>query len=188
MKNLFYLLILLPMIFSCGDEKKSNDNQIEKSVQSIDKLDSSAIVLALMENLKKNVDNHFEEVRLLYQERTDLANYIIASISVDIEYGIMTDLENAKSIILNGTKPKEIEVAYQYVNNLIDELISKIQKEKSYDYQVKLEGGENKITYARKKYNEIARNYNSIINQSEQEFAEVEYFRAPKEVEVEIVF
>ena len=184
MKNLFYLLILLPMIFSCGEEKKSNDNQIEKSVQSIDKVDSSAIVLALIENLKKNVDNHFEEVRLLYQARADLVNDIITSVSVDTENSIMTDLENTKSGILNATKPKEIEVAHQYLNNLIDEFISKIPKEKSIDYQVKLEGGENRITLARKKYNEIARNYNSIIKQSKQEFAEVEYFSPPKEVEI----
>jgi len=118
---------------------------------------------------QKQVDEAWANVQSTYQRRADLIPQLVATVkgAAANERGILTQVTEARAGIVSAKTPEDMEVMGKKINtaiNLAFEAYPQIRSTENFqNLQTQLEGTENRINYARDKYNEAVNVYNTHI-------------------------
>ena len=136
-----------------------------------------------MVNTRENVAAQWSNVENQYQRRLDLIPNLVSTVK-----GYAAHEENTLTEVINArAKPTQIQISIDQLdettlkklNNVQSELSSALSRlmaisenypnlkanQNFLDLQAQLEGTENRIAVERRKFNDVARNYNSYIRQ-----------------------
>ncbi|MCX6296590.1 MAG: LemA family protein [Bacteroidetes bacterium] len=119
---------------------------------------------------QKAVDNAWGDVQSSYQRRADLVPQLVATVkgAAENERGILTAVTQARAGIVNAKSPEDMEIMGKKINtaiNLAFEAYPQIRSTENFQaLQAQLEGTENRINFARDKYNETVATYNAHIS------------------------
>lgn len=136
-------------------------------------------------SLDESVKEKWAQVENAYQRRFDLIPNIVASVQgeADFEKSTLTEVVNARSRMGGVVKVDENmlsdEVAMKRFQEsqaslggalqrllMVTENYPTLQSNKGFqDLRVQLEGSENRIAVERKRYNEVVKDYNTLIRQ-----------------------
>ena len=126
---------------------------------------------------QEEVDNQWANVQASYQRRADLIPNLVATVkgAAENEGKILREVTQARAGIVNAKTPEEMELMGKKINtaiNLAFEAYPQIRSTQNFaDLQAQLEGTENRITIARRNYNQAVKNYNSYIRRFFNKFA-----------------
>ena len=126
---------------------------------------------------QEEVDNQWANVQASYQRRADLIPNLVATVkgAAENEGKILREVTQARAGIVNAKTPEEMELMGKKINtaiNLAFEAYPQIRSTQNFaDLQAQLEGTENRITVARRNYNQAVKNYNSYIRGFFNKFA-----------------
>lgn len=118
---------------------------------------------------QETVDAEWGNVQTAYQHRADLIPSLVATVkgAAENERGILTEVTQARAGIVNAKNPEDMELMGKKINtaiNLAFEAYPQIRSTQNFsDLQSQLEGTENRISVARKRYNESVKDFNSLI-------------------------
>jgi len=125
--------------------------------------------------LQETVDEKWGNVQSAYQRRLDLIPNLMKTVkaSAKNEKEILTQVTQARSGIVEAKTPKDMEIMGKKINtaiNLTYEAYPNIQSTQNFrDFQVQLEGTENRIKRERDVYNEAVKklqySYPRILHQ-----------------------
>lgn len=136
-----------------------------------------------MVTLETNVEAKWGEVENQYQRRSDLIPNLVNTVkgAADFEKSTLTDVINARAsatqikVDPKDLSPEKIQEFQQSQGQLsqalgrlmvVSERYPELTATKNFsDLQVQLEGTENRITVARKNFNEAVQDYNNKIRQ-----------------------
>jgi LemA protein len=119
--------------------------------------------------LQETVDARWANVQAAYQRRADLIPNLVATVkgAAENENKILREVTQARAGIVQAKTPEEMEMMGKKINtaiNLAFEAYPQIRSTQNFaDLQAQLEGTENRITVARRNYNEAVRAYNTFI-------------------------
>lgn len=157
-----------------------------------------------MVTLQEEMDAQWGEVQITYQRRADLIPNVVATVKgyADFEQETLTQVADARAKVGQLTLTKEVledpalmERFTEAQNELSQTLSRLLSVAENYpdlkasegfrDLRVQLEGSENRISTARKRYNDAAREYNTYIKRfpntifaSLFDFEDVDYFES----------
>ncbi len=157
-----------------------------------------------MVTLQEEMDAQWGEVQITYQRRADLIPNVVATVKgyADFEQETLTQVADARAKVGQLTLTKEVledpalmERFTEAQNELSQTLSRLLSVAENYpelkasegfrDLRVQLEGSENRISTARKRYNDAAREYNTYIKRfpntifaSLFDFESVDYFES----------
>ncbi len=151
-------------------------------------------------SLQEEVDNQWANVQAAYQRRADLIPNLVATVkgAAENENKILREVTQARAGIVNAKTPEDMELMGKKINtaiNLAFEAYPQIRSTQNFaDLQAQLEGTENRITVARRNYNESVKNYNKHIRgffrrfalsifADDDEFAKKQMFKAKEGAE-----
>lgn len=122
---------------------------------------------------KENVDNTWRQVETQYQRRADLIPNLVQTVkgASNFEQSTLVAVTNARTQWLNASGNRSAEVdAAQNMDSALSRLLvtvesyPQLQATQAYrDLMTQLEGTENRISVARKDYNDEVRNYNVLV-------------------------
>jgi LemA protein len=118
---------------------------------------------------QETVDEKWGNVQSAYQRRLDLIPNLMKTVKAAAknEKEILTQVTQARAGIVGAKTPEDIELMGKKINtaiNLMYEAYPTIQSNQNFrDFQVQLEGTENRIKRERDVYNESVKNYNTHI-------------------------
>jgi LemA protein len=130
---------------------------------------------------RENVNTKFADLQGTYQRRSDLIPNLVSTVkgAANFEQGTLTQVTEARakatSITIDPSKatPQQLQQYQQSQGELSQALGKLLAVTENYpqltatqnfkDLQVQLEGTENRITVARRDYNDAARSYNTKI-------------------------
>ncbi len=124
---------------------------------------------------EENVDTSWRQVETQYQRRFDLIPNIVSTVkgAANFEQETLTQVTEARTNWLNAgqTADREGEVAAaQQMDSALSRLLvsveayPQLQATQAYrDLMIELEGTENRISTARRDYNEVVRDYNLLV-------------------------
>ncbi len=119
--------------------------------------------------LQETVDEKWGNVQSAYQRRLDLIPNLMKTVKAAAknEKEILTQVTQARAGIVGAKTPEDMELMGKKINtaiNLMYEAYPNIQSTQNFrDFQVQLEGTENRIKRERDVYNESVKNYNTHI-------------------------
>lgn len=146
-------------------------------------------------NLQEDTDAQWGNVQGAYQRRADLIPNLVATVkgAAENEKEILTQVTQARAGIVNAKTPEDMELMGKKINtaiNLAFEAYPEIKSTQNFrDLQAQLEGTENRISVERRRYNEVAKEFNKHIRGifrkkalaflgEEDEFEKKEMFKA----------
>jgi LemA protein len=118
---------------------------------------------------QETVDEKWGNVQSAYQRRLDLIPNLMKTVKAAAknEKEILTQVTQARAGIVGAKTPEDMELMGKKINtaiNLMYEAYPTIQSNQNFrDFQVQLEGTENRIKRERDVYNESVKNYNTHI-------------------------
>lgn len=118
---------------------------------------------------QETVDEKWGNVQSAYQRRLDLIPNLMKTVKAAAknEKEILTQVTQARAGIVDAKTPEDMELMGKKINtaiNLMYEAYPTIQSTQNFrDFQVQLEGTENRIKRERDLYNESVKNYNTHI-------------------------
>ena len=118
---------------------------------------------------QETVDEKWGNVQSAYQRRLDLIPNLMKTVKAAAknEKEILTQVTQARAGIVGAKTPEDMELMGKKINtaiNLMYEAYPNIQSTQNFrDFQVQLEGTENRIKRERDVYNESVKNYNTHI-------------------------
>ena len=136
-----------------------------------------------MVNLHEGVDAQWSQVENVYQRRADLIPNLVATVKGYAEHeqetlqGVIEARAKATSVTvnannLNDKNLQQFQEAQSGRISALSKLMVVVEKypdlkanQNFMQLQAQIEGSENRITVERKKYNDVARNYNTYIRQ-----------------------
>ena len=187
MKYLFVFLLI--GLVSCGGDDEKIPVDTSGALES-----SNKIFKEKLAPIEEKLGEAFEEVKTTYQRRAELITQMIATVQDDNENltESLTELTQIRAGIVNAETSQEMDLMGKKINdaiNLAFEEYPQIRSSENFmTLQAQLEGTENIVVYARKKYNSIAKEYNAIVNESQQEYTLIEYFIEPESKEIIVAF
>ncbi len=143
--------------------------------------------------LQEEVDAQWGNVQGAYQRRADLIPNLVATVkgAAENEKTILTQVTQARAGIVNARTPKDMELMGKKINtaiNLAFEAYPEIRSTQNFsDLQAQLEGTENRINVARRRYNESVKKYNSFIRGKFRAYA-LRTFGSPDEFKTREMF
>jgi len=152
-------------------------------------------------NLQEDTDAQWGNVQGAYQRRADLIPNLVATVkgAAENEKEILVQVTQARAGIVNAKTPEDMELMGKKINtaiNLAFEAYPEIKSTQNFrDLQAQLEGTENRISVERRRYNEVAKEFNKHIRglfrrwalgflSEEDEFAKKEMFKASAGAEI----
>jgi len=120
-------------------------------------------------SLQVGVDEKWGNVQSAYQRRLDLIPNLMKTVKAAAknEKEILTQVTQARAGIVEAKTPEDMELMGKKINtanNLMYEAYPNIQSTQNFrDFQVQLEGTENRIKRERDVYNEAVKGYNTHI-------------------------
>ncbi len=154
-KNLFILILVLPLLSSCGYNK--------------------------MVTLDEQIAAQWGQVENVYQRRADLIPNLVNTVKgyADFEKETLTEVIEARSKAtsvnvdpdkLSPGSIQQFQQAQQGLSSALSRLMVVVERypelkanQNFLDLQAQLEGTENRISVERRKYNEAVRQYNTYI-------------------------
>lgn len=146
---------------------------------------------------EENVDGAWAEVENQLKRRADLIPNLVETVKgfAAQEKEVFTTVSEARSRLLNAKGPKEAAKANSELGSALGRLLMlresypDLKSNKNFlALQEQLEGTENRIAVARKRYNDKVRDYNKMIKKFPNNlfagtfgFDEKEYFEVPEE-------
>lgn len=118
---------------------------------------------------QETVDEKWANVQSAYQRRIDLIPNLMKTVKAAAknEKEILTQVTQARAGIVDAKTPQDMELMGKKINtaiNLMYEAYPTIQSTQNFrDFQVQLEGTENRINRERDLYNESVKEYNTHI-------------------------
>lgn len=130
---------------------------------------------------QESLEMAWSNVETQYQRRTDLYNSVVQTIkgSAEFERGTLTDVIEARSQAtqiqlkaedLTPENIKRFEAAQKKLSSAFSRLLLTVERYPELkttgafrEFQVQIEGTENRISKARHDYNQVAREYNTYI-------------------------
>lgn len=118
---------------------------------------------------QEEVKKEWGNVQASYQRRADLVPGLVATVKMaaENEKTILTKVTEARAGIVRAKTPQDLELMGREINtaiNLAFEAYPQIRSTQNFsDFQVQLEGTENRINKARSDYNEAVKSYNFIV-------------------------
>jgi LemA protein len=118
---------------------------------------------------QETVDEKWGNVQSAYQRRLDLIPNLMKTVKAAAknEKEILTQVTQARAGVVGAKTPEDMELMGKKINtaiNLMYEAYPTIQSNQNFrDFQVQLEGTENRIKRERDVYNESVKNYNTHI-------------------------
>jgi LemA protein len=153
-------------------------------------------------NLKEGADKAWADIDAALQRRLDLVPNLVNTVKgyATHEKELFENIANARTKYFNaGTREGKIEASNELTGFLsrllmLQESYPELKANQNFqDLQVALEGTENRISVARTRYNEAARQLNSYASQFFGSFfcqragvKKVEYFEATKQAKTEV--
>ncbi len=165
MKNIgkvLMVLIMVPLLSSCGYNK--------------------------MVEMQESVDAQWSQVENVYQRRADLIPNLVATVkgyaaheqetlTAVIEARAKATGVNINADNLNEQNLEQFQQAQSGLTSALSKLMVVVEKypdlkanDNFMQLQAQIEGSENRITVERRKYNEVARGYNTYIRQFPRTF------------------
>lgn len=131
----------------------------------------------------ESIENAWSDVETQYQRRTDLYNSVVQTIrgAADFERGTLHEVINARkqvsdiNLSVDELTPENLQRFQDAQNNLSSAFSRMLVTVERYpelqttgafrEFQVQIEGTENRVNKARNDFNNVARDYNTYIKQ-----------------------
>ncbi len=122
---------------------------------------------------KEDIDRSWSDIDADLQRRADLIPNLVETVKgyAKEETGIMETIANSRSAMLNAKTPDQKIDAYNQMNSALGRLLVVVENypnlkanENFKSLQFQLEGTENRILQARRRYNEAIQKYNTTLS------------------------
>ncbi len=128
-----------------------------------------------LQRLDESVDNAWGQVETAYQRRADLIPNLVATVqgAADFEQETLIEVTNARSAWAQATTPEAQVAAANQMESALARLLVTVERypqitatQNFQDFQVQLEGTENRINVERKRYNDAV----AVLNKKTRVF------------------
>ncbi len=122
---------------------------------------------------KEEINRAWSDIDADLQRRSDLIPNLVATVKgyAKEETGIMETIANSRAAMLNAQSPQQKIDAYNQMNGALGRLLVVVENypnlkanENFKSLQFQLEGTENRILQARRRYNEAIQKYNTTLS------------------------
>ena len=122
---------------------------------------------------KEDINRAWADIDADLQRRADLIPNLVETVKgyAKEETGIMDTVANSRSALLNAQSPQQKIDAYNQMNGALGRLLAVVENypnlkanENFRSLQFQLEGTENRILQARRRYNEAIQKYNTTLS------------------------